>query len=333
MFRATTSLRRLATDHVATNYGNYQIRQHKIGLFFTIVGKGEQAYIERFGKLSRTADPGLHWTIPLIDTIRVVSLREMAVPIDPQSSVTKDNVQVKTSGAVYFKVVDPLKACYETYDLLNNIVTHSQSSMRSAVGLIDLDTLFHDRNALNTQILVGMKNAAKDWGVDVLRYEITEVSPDARVSEAMDAQSIAERKRRETLLNAEAQRQHDITVSEGHKQATINNAEAEKFKIVCEAESNKQRVILEAEANKEKILMEAKAIAARIVMTAHAEAEALDRIANVLPPNYDVGQYSLAKDYLDNVANKVPGSTVFMPHDITDVAKLVTMATTANRAI
>jgi regulator of protease activity HflC (stomatin/prohibitin superfamily) len=81
----------------------------------------------------------------------------------PQSSVTRDNVQVVTAGAVYFRVYDAHKACYETADLLETIITHAQSSMRSAVGLMELDTLFHNRSSLNEEILKSIQSAAKDW--------------------------------------------------------------------------------------------------------------------------------------------------------------------------
>lgn len=296
---------RTKTVESSIDYSKYVLRTHGLCGLFAIVHKGETAFIERFGKLNRNAEPGFCFTIPLIESIRTVTLREVPVPIDPQSSVTKDNVQVTTAGAVYFRVIDPNKACYETYDLLTSIVTHAQSSMRSAVGLIDLDTLFHDRSSLNKGILDSMKGAAKDWGIEILRYEITEVTPDARVSEAMDSQSIAERKRRETSLSADAQRQHDITVSDGKRQAVIN-----------ESEANKRKTVLAAEAEKESKLL-------------HAEAEAIsiEKIGTALRQNPETAQYLLAKDYMENMAKMLPKSTVFLTKDISDIAKLVSSAT------
>jgi len=144
------------------DYSQYVLRTRARCSGFNIVEKGEAAFIERFGKLNRSAEPGLNLTIPFFESIRKVTLREVSIPIDPQSSVTKDNVQVMTSGAIYFRVIDPIKACYETYNLLDAIVTHGQSSMRAAVGLMYLDALFHDRSSLNKEILESMQMAAKE---------------------------------------------------------------------------------------------------------------------------------------------------------------------------
>jgi regulator of protease activity HflC (stomatin/prohibitin superfamily) len=301
------------------DYSKYVLASRKACFGFNIVKKGETGFIERFGKLNRNAEQGLNLTVPLIESIRRVTIREISVPIDPQSSVTKDNVQVMIAGAVYFKVSDPLKACYGTYDLLMAVVTHAQSSMRSAVGLIDLDTLFHDRSALNKAILESMQGAAKEWGVDILRYEITEVTPDKHVSQAMDSQSIAERKRRETALNADAQRQQDITVSDGKKQAVINEALAQQQKIILEAEGNKRRTVLAAEGDKESKLL-----------AAEAEATAIAKIGEALTAHPNTAQYLLAKNYMENVAKMLPKGTVFLPKDIGNISTLVATATAIN---
>lgn len=301
------------------DYSKYVLANRKTCLGFNIVKKGEAGFIERFGKRDRIAEEGLNLTIPFVESIRRVTLREISVPIDPQSSVTKDNVQVMIAGAVYFRVSDPSKACYGTYDLLMSVVTHAQSSMRSAVGLIDLDTLFHDRSSLNKEILESMQSAAKDWGVDILRYEITEVTPDKHVSDAMDSQSIAERKRRETALNADAQRQQDITVSDGKKQAVINEALAQQQKIILEAEGNKQRVVLAAEGDQ-----------ASKLLAAEAEAVAIAKIGTALTAHPNTAQYLLAKNYMENVAKMLPKGTVFLPKDIGNISTLVATATAIN---
>ena len=183
--------------------------------------------------------------------------------------------------------------------------------MRSAVGLMDLDTLFHDRSSLNHQILASIQPAALEWGIDILRYEITDVTPDARVSEAMDSQSIAERKRRETSLNADAQRQHDITVSDGQRTAVVNESEANKRKVVLAAEAEAESVILRA----------------------GAEATSIAKVGEALRANPETAQYLLARDYMTNVAKMLPKSTVFIPNDIGDISKLVATATAISTKI
>lgn len=124
----------------------------------------------------------------------------------------------------------------------------------------------------------------------------------------MDSQSIAERKRRETELNAIVQRQQDITVSEGKRLAAVN-----------EAEGNKRKVVLAAEADKESAMLRAE-----------GEAAAIARIGEALRKNPETAQYLLAKDYLGNMSKMLPKSTVFLSKDVSDVSKLVAAATAIN---
>lgn len=280
-----------------------------------IINSGEDGIVERFGRANRPTSEGLNLTIPFVEKIHIVNKREITCNISPQSSVTKDNVQVRISGAVYFKVVNPHKAIYSVWNIEDAITTHAQSSMRAAVGLIELDELFHNRTVLNAEILKSIQPAAMDWGVNILRYEITEVTPDEKVSVAMDSQSIAERKRREISLNADAQRQEDITVSDGKRRAVVNCAEADKCKVILEGEAIKQRTILEAEANLQKV-----------IMAAESEAKSIALIGAALKDNPEAAQFLLASAYLRNVESRVAGSTVFMPNDINDITKLVTTA-------
>lgn len=270
-----------------------------------LINQGNAGFIERFGKKNRLAKVGFNFTIPVIESVKKINMKEIAYPIDPQSSVTKDNVQVKTSGAIYFKVIDPDKVCYEVDNLIQALEAHAQSAMRTAVGKIDLDTLFHNRNSLNNEVLQSMQNAAERWGVEIIRYEIAEVVPDKQVSAAMDSQSIAERKRRETLLNADAQRQHDISISEGKYQAIVN-----------EAKANKEQQIMQAEASGEQVRIQSE-----------AEAESIKRIGEALRANPETAQYLLAQKYLKSISEMLPKSAVFVPKDITNIPQTVAVAT------
>lgn len=282
-----------------------KIRRTKSCTGFNIIDTSDVSLVERFGKFHRTLNPGLSFTIPIVERMHVVSMREFAIEIAPQSTVTKDNVQVDTSGAVYFKVVDPYKACYETYDLMTSVITHSQSALRAAIGTIDLDTLFHDRGTLNLKIKESLSEAAAKWGVEINRYEITDVSPDKAVSAAMDSQSIAERKKREVTLQAEGKRTADITISEGKKMSVINEAEAKKREQVLAAE----------------------AIAEALLLKAKAEADSMNLVGQALRDNPEAREFILAKEYMNNVAKMLPKSTVFIPQDINDINKLVATAT------
>lgn len=270
-----------------------------------LINQGNYGFIERFGRKNRAANVGLNFTVPLIETVKIINMKEIAFPIDPQSSVTKDNVQVTTSGAIYFRVIDPDKACYMVDDIVRALAIHAQSAMRTAVGKIDLDTLFHNRNSLNIEVLQSMQSAADRWGIEISRYEIAEVIPDKQVSAAMDSQSIAERKRRETLLNADAQRQHDISISEGQYQAIVNKAKADKEQKIMEAEAKGETVRIESEA----------------------EAVSIQKIGEALRANPQTAEYLLASRYLDGITKMLPKSSVFIPKDMTNVSQTVAVAT------
>lgn len=197
---------------------------------FNVVPEGYVMTQERFGKLYRIRSPGWFLTIPFVDKItNVVDMREITIPIEPQWGTTKDNVSVSAGGALYVRVKDPEQFCYAIYRPLVAMQTLAIRSMRSAIGSVELDTLFHDRNTLNKTIMDAMSGEkAEQWGVVCSRYELTEVTADKAVQKAMDLQSVAERDRRKEVLNAEADKTTMVRRSEGKKQHFINIAEGKK---------------------------------------------------------------------------------------------------------
>ena len=124
--------------------------------------------IERFGKFSHTATPGLSFAIPIIDEIAYKrSLKETTIAIHPQTAITKDNVHVHLDGAVYTRVVDAYKASYGIEDPEGAITTLAQSAMRKEVGNLELDQLFLEREKLNQGIAHALDEASQPWGIRV----------------------------------------------------------------------------------------------------------------------------------------------------------------------
>jgi len=107
-------------------------------------------------------------------------VKKISVDFDPQSNVTKDNVKITATGTLSFRVIDPNGCCRETHDILTSIVTNTKASMNFNIGLMEFNTLFHDRSALNEKICESIRPMALKCGVDILRYEITDVTPDQR---------------------------------------------------------------------------------------------------------------------------------------------------------
>ena len=148
-----------------------------------IVPQGHKYVVERFGKLHAVQDSGLFIAIPLVDNIAyVIDMRERALDIPPQSAITRDNVSVEVSGNLFVRFYDAEKAAYGALNPLYSVTQHAQSAMRSAIGEMELDEILHGRARLNAMIRGSLQEAAEPWGLEIRRYEITEITPDQQVS-------------------------------------------------------------------------------------------------------------------------------------------------------
>lgn len=202
--------------------------------------------VERLGKLHSIEEGGWFIALPGIDDIRfVVDMREKALSITPQSAITKDNVHVHVSGNLYCQFVDAEKAAYGSKNPIYSIKQHAQSAMRAAIGEMELDEILHARARLNTIIRETVQESAVAWGLEIMRYEITEVSPDKFITEAMDKQAAAERERRKKVLEAEGDKRSIELESEGLKIQMRNESEGFLIKTKNEAEARKLQLILE----------------------------------------------------------------------------------------
>jgi len=218
-------------------------------------------------------------------------MREKALQIQPQAAITKDNVSVKVSGNLYCQFVNAEKAAYGSKNPIYAVTQHAQSAMRAAIGELELDQILHARAQLNKMILEAVQVAAEAWGLEIKRYEITDVSPDKHITEAMDKQAAAERERRKQVLEAEGDKRSQELHSEGVKIRLQNESEGDLIKVRNEAEGARVRWILEAEG-------EAKAIEQRAV----AQAAAIRTLANTLSESEEMREAAklfVAKQYID----------------------------------
>lgn len=210
--------------------------------------------VERFGKFRKTLTAGLKFVFPFIDRVAYkVSLKEIALDVPSQSAITKDNITLTVDGVLYLKVVDPEKSSYGIDNYIFGVTQLAQTTMRSEIGKITLDTTFEERDALNAAIVAAINEAGEAWGTTCLRYEIKDITPPKSVLEAMERQMKAERDKRATVLDSEGQRQSAINVAEGEKQSIVLAAQAEREQQILKAQG-------EAEAIKTVALAQAAAL-------------------------------------------------------------------------
>lgn len=207
--------------------------------------------VERLGKFNGTLNAGITYIVPFVDTVAYKhTLKEQALDIPEQVCITRDNVQVGVDGVLFLQVMDARLASYGVGNYIFAITQLAQTTMRSEVGKIDLDKTFEERTTINLAIVGAINDAAKLWGVKILRYEIKNIVPPKTVLNAMEKQMQAEREKRAVILQ-----------SEGDKQSAINRAEGQKEKVVLESEATRQRQINEAIGQAEAIKAVASATA------------------------------------------------------------------------
>ena len=292
---------------------------------FNIVPQGFCFVVERFGKLHAIQESGWFLAVPVVDQIAyVIDVRERALDIPPQSAITRDNVSVDVSGNLFVRFVDAQKAAYGAFNPLYSVTQHAQSAMRSAIGEMELDEILHGRARLNSLIKGSLQEASEPWGLEIRRYEITEITPDQQIRIAMDKQAAAERDRREQVLRAEGSKRKAELESEGVKISLTNESEGNLIKVMNEAEAEKKKILLEAEGN-----------ATAIRMTALAQAEALRTIAAELekPGGAEAARLALAKEYVSMYGEMGSKSNTILFNDRpADVSALLAQAVTAIKA-
>ena len=184
------------------------------------------------------------------------SLKEIVIDIPAQSAITKDNVTLRIDGVLYLKIFDPYLASYGVDDAEHAITQLAQTTMRSELGKIVLDSVFRERESLNIAIVDSINKAAKAWGITCLRYEIKDVKLPDKVQEAMQMQVEAESRKRAAILESEGLREASINKAEGEKKSKILVSEANQLEQINKARGEADAVIklAEAKANSIKIV-------------------------------------------------------------------------------
>lgn len=230
---------------------------------FIVVSERENIVKERLGKPQGVLTPGFHFMVPLMDRAAYrQEMREQAIDVPPQMCITKDNIQVEVDGIVYLKVEDARDASYNIADYRLAAINLAQTTMRSEIGKLSLDETFSEREKMNISIVREIDKASDPWGIKVLRYEIKNITPSARVIETMEKQMEAERQKRAQVTISTGQKEAKIAVSEGERIEAVNLSEGERQKRINEATGRAEEIRLVAGANAQALAMVADAIRA-----------------------------------------------------------------------
>lgn len=191
-----------------------------------IINEYERAVIFRLGRLTPFRGPGVIFVIPILERAIRIDLRTVTLDIPPQDVITRDNVSVKVSAVVYFRVIDPSKAVTEVADYLFATLQLAQTTLRSVGGQTDLDDLLGQREKLNSKIQEIIDTSTEPWGIKVTLVELRNIDIPQDMQRAIAAQAEAERDRRAKVIAAEgeyqaAQRLADAAEIMGHSPITL----------------------------------------------------------------------------------------------------------------
>lgn len=172
-----------------------------------ILNEYERGVIFRLGRVIRAKGPGLILLIPIIDRMVRVSMRLVAMDVDPQDVITRDNVSVKVNAVIYFRVIEPVKAIVEVESYSYAMSQLAQTTLRSVCGQAELDELLSARDKINSQLQEILDTHTDPWGIKVANVELKHIDLPNEMQRAMARQAEAERERRAKVINAEGEYQ------------------------------------------------------------------------------------------------------------------------------
>jgi len=273
-----------------------------------VVPQKSEVIIERLGKFSRILEAGFHILIPFLDVIRYRrSLKEEVLEVPKQNCITKDNVALGIDGVLYLQVMDTKLSCYGIDNYKVAAENLAQTSLRSVIGKMDLDKTFEERENLNQAVVAAVDEAAQNWGIKVLRYEVKDIEVSPEIMNAMEKQMTAERDKRAAIAK-----------SEGERESKINSAQGEKEKSILTSEGLKQELINKAEGN-----------AAQIKLNADATADAIKSVSEALleKGGEQAANLELAKQYIEEFGNLAKvNNTLIIPSDVNNVSSMLATA-------
>ena len=193
-----------------------------------IVPQGYKWVVQRLGKYSQTLEPGLNLIIPYVDDVSYkVTTKDIVLDIPSQEVITRDNVVIIANAVAYINIIRPDKAVYGIEDYEYGIRNLVQTSLRSIIGEMDLDSALSSRDEIKMKLKHAISEDIADWGITLKTVEIQDINPSQTMQASMEEQAAAERLRRATVTRADGQKQAAILEADGRLEASRRDAEAQ----------------------------------------------------------------------------------------------------------
>lgn len=278
------------------------------GQTIKIVPQQHAWVLERLGRYHATLTPGLTIVLPFIDRVAYKHvLKEIPLEVPSQVCITRDNTQLQVDGVLYFQVTDAMKASYGSSNFVYAITQLSQTTLRSVIGKLELDKTFEERDYINHSIVTALDEAASNWGVKVLRYEIKDLTPPKEILHAMQAQITAEREKRAVIAASEGRKQEQINLAWGAREAAIHKSEGERQAAINQAQGQASAILAVAEAN----------------------AQAIEKVGAAIQSGggMEAVNLKIAEQYVGAFANIAKqGNTLIVPGNLSEMSSMIASA-------
>lgn len=278
-----------------------------------IVRQGEVKVVESFGKFVKTLEPGLHFLIPILYTVRErVSLKQNPLEIEPQSAITRDNVIVQIDEAIKYHVTDVRAFVYDNENSVVSMIQDAQSNLRGIIGKMDLNEVLNGTEEINEALFASIKDITAGYGLAIDRINIGEIKVSQEIIESMNK-----------LITASRDKESMITRAEGEKSSAVLKAEAHAAQMTIDAEARAEQTQIDAEARAKRTRVDANAEAEKIAKLAEAEKQRI-LLLNEAIKNSNLDEQALAylgieafRDVVNSQTN-----TVILPSNMTELGNI-----------
>lgn len=278
-----------------------------------VVRQGEVKVVESFGKYVKTLEPGLHFLVPILYTVREkVSLKQIPLEIDPQSAITKDNVIVQIDEAIKYHVTDVRAFVYDNENSVVSMIQDAQSNLRGIIGKMDLNEVLNGTEEINEALFASIKDITAGYGLAIDRINIGEIQVSQEIVESMNK-----------LITASRDKESMITRAEGEKSSAVLKAEAHASQMTIDAQARAEQTQIDAEARAKRTRIDAEAEADRISRITEAERQRILSLNEAIKSsqlNDEVLSYlgiQAFKDVVNSDAN-----TIILPSNMTEVGNI-----------